>query len=237
MADATARVAAGGRGVLYIVWGHRIDDMLSRSIASLGQHHPELPVHVERLPDDTDKHKGLLEKARMAEISPFEETLFLDVDTVVVDRLDFGFERARRHGLACAICENPWARRHSGLRDAGDLIEYNTGVLFFGAKSRTVFERWRQLAPTVESSTVYMENGQPKIQPADDQAAFCLAVEQTDFVPYVLPHNWNFRPYFHKTFFGPLKIWHSYVALPESFRALNEAYRDPAKILEWHRIS
>jgi hypothetical protein len=229
--------APAGRGVLYIVWGHGVDQALERSIASVRQHHPELPVHVERLPDDTDKYQGLLEKARMAEVSPFEETLFLDVDTLVLDRLDFGFDRAARYGLACAICENPWARRHTGMRDVGDLVEYNTGVVFFGPKSRAVFARWRELVPTVVSSTIYMENGQKKIQPVEDQASFCLAVEQTGFVPYVLPHNWNFRPYFHKTFFGPLKIWHSYAQFPDAFRELNEAYRDPKKILEWHRIS
>jgi hypothetical protein len=47
----------------------------------------------------------------MAAMTPFEETLFLDADTVPLGRLDFGFEQAQRFGLACCICEVPWARR------------------------------------------------------------------------------------------------------------------------------
>jgi hypothetical protein len=65
----------------------------------------------------------------MMELSPFEETLYLDADTVVLDRLDFGFEQAARFGVACCICECPWARRYRGLPN-DDGVEYSTGVLF-----------------------------------------------------------------------------------------------------------
>src|SRR5437762_14278570 len=98
------------RGGLYIVWGERAERYCERSIASFKRWHPDLPHHVVRLPSTTDWCEGLLEKARMMNLSPFDETVFLDADTVVLDSLDFGFEKAQQHGLACSICECPWAR-------------------------------------------------------------------------------------------------------------------------------
>src|SRR5262249_10934835 len=78
------------------------------------------------------------------ESSPFDETLFLDADTVVLDRLDFGFDQAQRFGLACSICECPWSRRYRGLpKDDG--VEYNTGVLFFTRSVQALFSRWTRL--------------------------------------------------------------------------------------------
>src|SRR5690349_20928566 len=103
------------RGVLYMAWGDKAEQAMARSIASLKEMHPELPYEVVRLPPGTDSIKGLLEKSRMMELSPFDETLYLDCDTVVLDRLDYGFAQATRYGLACCICECPWARRYRGL--------------------------------------------------------------------------------------------------------------------------
>ena len=66
----------------------------------------------------------------MYEQSPYEETIYLDADTEVLERLDFAIEKAVQFHLACVICEAPYARRY--LKSiTGDTIEYNTGVLFF----------------------------------------------------------------------------------------------------------
>jgi hypothetical protein len=80
------------RGVLYITWPGegRMPAMLARSRESLAKVHPELPVHVAELPDGST----LLDKARMYDLSPFDQTLFLDADTVVMGNLDYGFEKA-----------------------------------------------------------------------------------------------------------------------------------------------
>ncbi len=103
--------------------------MLRRSWNSLRAFHPNLPIEV--FPVTADNWiKARIEKTRMAELSPFEETLYLDADTVVMGNLDYAFEKSRRFGLACCINECPWARRNTRTH-AGDIIEYNTGVLFF----------------------------------------------------------------------------------------------------------
>jgi len=223
------------RGVCYLVWGDSIGAVLDRSIASLRKFHPDLPVHVERLPA-TDPIEGLLLKARMFGLSPFSTTLFLDADTVVLGNLEYGFAQAERHGLACCICEAPWARRHTGLSGTGDLVEYNTGVLFFSAQARPVFEAWARIAPELDSSTQFLRDGNLVRQPHDDQAAFALAVHQTEFVPYVLPLNWNFRPFFHRSFFGPIKVWHAYQAVPAWIEQLCDYYHKPDSIIQFHAI-
>jgi len=225
------------RGVLYMVWGDGVQATLDRSIASLRQFHPDLPIHIERAEVLANNYHGLslLQKASLARRSPFTQTLYLDADTIVLGNLDYGFEMAQRHGLACTLCESPWARRHTGLRGEGDLVEYNTGVLFFTAQSRAVFEAWESLVHRLDSSTVFVNaEGKLATNPHDDQAAFALAVKQTDYVPFVLPPNWNFRPLFYRVFVGPIKIWHAYPPIPERLLEICRYYQNPRAVIQEH---
>lgn len=218
------------RGILYITWGDKSDTVLERAMASVARHHSELPVHVVRLPEKAT----LLEKAKMFDLTPFDETLYLDADTVVLGRLDFGFDKAVRHGLACAICECPWARRYTGL--CGDLVEYNTGVLFFTAKARAVFDRWRELASAVDSSIPIFVDDRLGHMPLNDQAGFALAVERTGVLPFVLPMNWNFRPQWQKSFFGPVKIWHDYREVFGELAEWNRIQADERQVIQYNEL-
>lgn len=204
------------RGVIYIYWGDSIESELNRSIESVTRYHPELPIERIKLPDGS----GLVDKARMLELSPFETTLFLDTDTVVLDKLDMGFEKAERHGLACCINECPWARRYGDI--SGDQIEYNTGVLFFTKTAASVFEKWHKLAQTIDSSIVFRREGKICVMPSNDQASYSQAIEDTQFNPFVLPLNWNLRPGWHQSFFGPIKIWHDRNEVPIQIKFWNE---------------
>lgn len=225
------------RGFLYIVWGDSVEPALQRSLASLRAFHPELPVEVIRLPA-ADSMLGLAAKTTMAARTPFAETLFLDADTVVLDRLDAGFEAAARHGLACCICENPWAARYNGLKSRPDLIEYNTGVLFFTAKAKPVFDAWPRLSRDIDSSMFFLRDGRQKRMPYNDQCGFAAAVAEAGISPFVLPLNWNFRPEFMDAFFGPLKIWHGYEQVPEELAALNARYRSgEMPVIQRHSIA
>jgi hypothetical protein len=224
-ADVT--VAPPKRGVLYVKWGVRGDQVFQRSLDSLRALHPELAVHVQQLPDNAT----LLDKARMFGFTPFEETLYLDTDTVVLDRLDFGFSMAGQHGLACGICENPWARRYGGL--AGDLIEYNTGVLFFTKAAKAVFEFWVAHAPVMDSSIRFYQGQQLQTMPFNDQAAFSLAVANWSQPPFVLPFNWNFRPEWHRSWWGPIKIWHDYRPVPEEIVNWSKAQAQPGTVVQY----
>jgi hypothetical protein len=233
---ATGLPVMAQRGVLYMVWGDKIAPYLERSMVSLREWHPELPVHVERLAGDGDPVQLLIQKARMLEITPFAETLFLDADTVVLGRLDFGFERAARFNLACAINECPWARRFTDPDFNGDLIEYNSGVLFFTQAARPVFQAWAACAATVDSSVEWEEGGRIHRMSHADQAGLARAIEDTKSCPFVLPLNWNYRPWFHRAFFGPIRIWHDYGDVPQFIRDENRTYLDPKTRIRFYPV-
>lgn len=219
------------RGVLYLLWGDKAQTALERSIDSLKKFHPDLPVKVEVLKEIQDPMEGLLQKSKMAEFSPFEETLYLDADTVVLGNLDFAFEKASRFGLACTICECPWARRYPQIK--GDIVEYNTGVLFFTEKARPVFDEWQQAVLTIDSSTLFYRNGELLKSPYDDQAGFAYAVETTGFQPFVLPLNWNLRPMWQQSLFGPVKIWHDYSEVPPFLYEAANYYEQPDAVIQY----
>jgi hypothetical protein len=219
--------AAAKRGILYVKWGANTP-ILQRSIDSVRAIHPELPIHVHQLPDNST----LLDKAAMMNFTPFEETLFLDVDTTVLDRLDFGFEMGVKHGLACGICECPWARRYGGIQ--GDLVEYNTGVLFFTKKSQPIFDGWQAKARTIDSSIKFFNaQGQLTLMPYNDQAGFSMAVAEAPMLPFILPFNWNFRPAWHRSWWGPIKIWHDYSPPPADIVNWTKAQSDPKSIIQY----
>jgi len=227
---ATPSSPAPKRGIMYVKWGPN-NAVLERSIQSVKRIHPELPIHVHQLPDNST----LLDKAAMFNFSPFEETLFLDVDTVVLDRLDFGFEMAVRHSLACGICECPWARRYGGIK--GDLVEYNTGVLFFTKAAQHFFDGWQRLVRAVDSSIkFYNPQGKLVVMPFNDQAGFSLALAESKVPPFILPFNWNFRPAWHRAWWGPIKIWHDYQPVPADVAAFTEAQRKPEAIIQFIRF-
>lgn len=192
------------RGVLYLVWGKASAGPLERSIASVKRHHGDLPVHVEHLPPGSN----LLDKAVMGRVTPFDETLFLDADTVVLGDLSFGFAQAQRHGLACCICECPWAQRYNGWPGVG--VEYNTGVLFWTKAAAPVMQRWEAIAKTVDSSMEWQGENGPVRMANNDQGGFAYAVRDTGYNPFVLPMNYNLRPAWHRNWFGPVKVWHDY---------------------------
>lgn len=218
------------RGVVYVVWGDtkKAEKWMQRSITSLRQYHPDIPVHVERF--DTGSK---INKTRLCELTPFEETAYLDNDTVVMGNLDFAFDKARQFGLACCINECPWAKRYSDDRLCGDMVEYNCGILFFTRKAKPVFDAWEKLFPTTDASILHMKKEQLCIMPVANQGSFALAIEQTGFLPFVLPNNWNFRAAWYRSFFGPIKIWHAYHDIPEELPDWNKEQSQENAIMRY----
>jgi hypothetical protein len=153
---------------------------------------------------------------------------------VILGDLEFGFQLGQRQGLACTICECPWARRYTGLQ--GDLIEYNTGVLFFTAKARPVFDAWRCFSQTIDSSVRFIHEGQLCTMSHNDQAGFAKAIAETAFQPAVLPINWNLRRKWHRSFFGPVRIWHDYEAVPPAVLEVNRYYQSDTAIIQYHEF-
>jgi alpha-N-acetylglucosamine transferase len=207
------------RGVLYIVWGKGCDRLLERSIASVNHWHPELPVHVEKMPDGSNLHC----KAEMYRRSPYDETLFLDADTVVLGRLDYGFKMAQRHCMALTHSVSPWQRRFDKLpTEHNDAIEYSSGVVFFGRDVAEVFASWVVYDEADTSCSYQTHDGSIKRAARNDQALLSLAIHRNEFNPFVLPQNWNLVPKYHKQFFGPILIWHDADNIPKSLIEWNK---------------
>ncbi len=227
------------RGALYMVWGddanpandEKISKVLDRSISSLVAVHPELPYEVIRLPKGS-----LLDKATMFDRSPYDETLFLDADTVVMDKIDFGFEKAAKFGLACCVNECPWGRRYAGLGDHGAIVEYNTGVMFFNRTAKPVFDKWKSLIAEVDSTLHFNAKGQTWTMPHNDQAAFAQAIDDLPFNPFVLPLNWNLRPMWQTSLFGPIVVWHDYTNVPPGVQQWNDKQLTPGQIIDYARL-
>jgi hypothetical protein len=213
------------RGVLYIVWGEKAEDALSNSIEALKETNPDLPHKIIRVGEGG----RLLDKSKMFHWSPFDTTLYLDADTQVLSDLSFGFDMAERHGLALCINECPWARRYKPL--GGDDIEYNTGVMFFSREAENIFRHWEELAYEIDSSIDFQSNGQDFRMPENDQASVAMAIKQAGINPFVLPMNWNFRPMFHKSWFGNIKVWHSYEPIDKAIMDFSERQKDERVIL------
>ncbi len=197
------------RGIISIYWCDESKLPIERLKTSVKKFHPELPHEIIKVEASDGDSKNLNQKATMLDFSPFDETLFLDLDTVVMGNLDFGFEKAKTFGMAIAICEAPWGKRYQKIF-TGDELEYNTGVIFFTKKAKSVFDSRKDLAGTVDSSILGVNDQGVYTMPANDQGSFALAIERTGFNPFVLPLNWNFKPMWHRSFFGPIKVWHDY---------------------------
>lgn len=195
------------RGVLYMLWGTKCDEELERSKASVER--LGLQTHVVRIESRGDT---LHQKSKMDEISPFDETLFLDTDTLALLELSYGFEMATRHGLAMTIAPASNAAVQTPMPDMpADLVQYNTGVIFFTKTPavRKLFARWR-------------ENCDGKSY--NDQPPFARAVYETNVAPFVLPMTWNYRPkYQGAPLHGPLKIWHGRQPLPTNIDEYNRS--------------
>jgi len=222
------------RGIISIYWGDESKLPIERLKASVKRFHPELCHEIIKVEAPSGDPGSLNQKAAMFDLSPFDETLFLDLDTVVMSTLNFGFEKADNFGLAIAICEAPWGRRYSKIF-AGDQIEYNTGVIFFTKQAKPVFDKWKELANTIDSSIIAVGDNGMYVMPANDQGSFALAIENTGFNPFILPLNWNFRPMWHRSFFGPIKIWHDYSDPPRFFEELNTYYINKDSIIQYHQ--
>ncbi len=231
------------RGILYLTWKGECDptNVLRRSIASITHWHPELPYKVAEMPAGSN----LLCKSQMFDLSPFDETLFLDADTTVMGRLDYGFLKAQQHGIACCINANPWQRRYYKLNlDHDDAVEYSSGVVFFDKKwtrgcydcdfsvAEDVFERWNAMNGVDSTCSFFHAKDGLKQQTVNDQALFTLAMQQANFNPFVLPLNWNIYPKWQKHFWGPIKIWHGYDDIPASLPKWNDEQSRPGAVIQ-----
>lgn len=181
------------RGVVYVAWGKDHVDVARRSAASVKRHNPDLPCAIWCA--DADDASGFdrklvipegLKRPKTAVLqdSPFQETLFLDNDTIVRADLSSLFDLLQNFDL-CGAHVMLWHRpRHLKVwRKAlpETFPEINTGVLLYRKTPRTdaFFRAWGA-AFEVAGFRV-------------DQVTFRELLWDADLRFYVLPPQFNKR--------------------------------------------
>lgn len=156
---------------------------------------------------------GLIRKSELIDHLPsdYEVYLLLDSDTLVLEDIRFGFEKARKHGIAMAPChhyalDHFWNFNEVMQQEKHPLsgqLQYNTGVIFFSLtpEVKQVMEMWRDLSLTHR----HIIN--------NDQPFFTLALEKLGFNPYTLPITYNYRGS-GDPISGKVRIWHSHLKMP-----------------------
>ena len=183
------------RGVVYVAWGAAHVDVARRSAASVKKSNPWLETAIFCAADDDISGfdmsfvvpDGLVRpKVDLLWQSPFDQTLFLDNDTIVRDDLQSAFRLLEKYDM-CGAHVILWHRpRHTKtwqteLPDA--FPEINTGVLLFKKNDKTTafFKAW---------SANFAQAGF-KV----DQVTFRETLWASNLNFYVLPPQFNKRVY------------------------------------------
>jgi len=181
------------RGIVYVAWGTAHVDVARRSAASVARSNPGLKTAIWcKEGDDTSGFdmafvvpEGLKRpKVNLLGQSPFDETLFLDNDTLVRADLASVFALLEKYEL-CGAQVILWHRPRHLRKVALDLPdafpEINTGVLLYRKTPATLalFDAWAER---------FAVSGQ-KI----DQPSFREVLWQSDVKFYILPPQFNKR--------------------------------------------
>lgn len=178
--------------------------------------------------------EGLIRKAELIKFLPdnYDIFLFLDSDTVVIEDISLGFEKAEKFSIAVSPAPHYSLDYFFGFDQVmaaenvpcKGQLQYNTGIIFFKNTSvtRAVFECWMNLALKHQKIC------------NNDQPFFSLAMEKLDFNPYTLSISYNYRG-FGDAISGIVRIWHSHGDLPENINEFTIAWpprrAEPAKVI------
>jgi hypothetical protein len=140
--------------------------------------------------------------------SPFEETIYLDVDCAVVGQITELFDLLARYDLAGAHAP--------GYRGALDpdvpaaFYEINTGVLVYkrNERVRRVLTRWRETYLAWVAAPPFP--GADGLVLGQDQPAFRRCLWHSDLAVYVLGPEYNWRPIQPSFLCGPARIIHAF---------------------------
>lgn len=206
------------RGVMYMAWGENAVRQAHESMMSLWLHEPKMPVMVlgdretERLlrrcapRNDTTFHLVEMDpfdmrgrpgfkflagriKPLMAKISPWDETLYVDADSLFKQSPSPGFERLKLWDLVIACHEKgvggtDWSncterKETSKLIGSPMVLYHNSGMIFWRKNERTekLFDLW---------SEEWL-----KYQHWDEQVALLRALMRSEAVYLNVPISWN----------------------------------------------
>jgi hypothetical protein len=142
---------------------------------------------------------SVLEKVRLFRFSPFQKTLFLDTDTVVLEPIQELTRLLDRFDLACAHA--PWRQSREIPECPESFPELNTGVILYrrSPKINRFFRTW-------ERHFEQLDDLSTKNYP--DQPAFRKSLFLSNLHFTVLPPEYNLRTPFPYYVCSKVKILH-----------------------------
>lgn len=213
-------------GIIYVATGNRCRREAAFSLISLIKSNPSIPITV--FTDRTDEfgafehprityelifdpHFSYIDKLFGFLNSPYEKTLFIDADTIVVGDLS-DLSQLLDYYDFCAIQDptNPHAHppQDYTFTVPDSFAEFNTGVVLYRKNEKVIqlFEDWLDLYKRVPSFRT-------------DQDPLREVIYSSTVRTHVLPKNYNFMPGLAAIFEGDIKIFHSPKAIenPDSF--------------------
>ncbi|HKF71780.1 MAG TPA: hypothetical protein VKB68_08520 [Stellaceae bacterium] len=217
----------GGRGIVFFASGKRYIDEAGRAVAR-SQQFNAVP-HMIFCSEPPKRQTGALieifkpsknvwqDRIDCLRSSPFDETIYLDVDCAVLEPIVELFDLLSVYEIAAAHA--PGYRGKPDLDVPAAFFELNCGVLVYRRSDRTVglFDMWRSLYRAWYRERPFHESDW------GDQPAFRHAVWKSKIPIYVLGPEYNWRPVFPSFLVERPKILHGYHDDPEAIaRIANE---------------
>lgn len=151
------------KGVMYVAYGKKAHDEAIASIATLRKFHDWAVIVVGDKPIKGTIHRrfeergtpGRWAKVNLNMLTDWEQTLFIDADTRIHGDLSIGFSLLDRGYDLVIVPSRPQHNemlRHLGKQERKltllelplDVLQLNTGVMWFGKGSAPLFELWRE---------------------------------------------------------------------------------------------
>ncbi len=182
------------KGVLYIAVGESYTEMAIASAKSIKHHNQNLKIHlftdqqniqsayVDSFGIIDDPHRR--SKVDYISESPFNETLYLDADTFILENIEGLFEILMRYDLAIAHAHkrNIEATLQNWRKDIPSAFpQMNSGVILYKKNDRTekLFKDWK---------TAFHESDFKK-----DQVTLRELIWLSDLQVHILPPEYNIR--------------------------------------------
>lgn len=185
------------RGALYICYGDKYIKEGIISAESLKKFHPDLHVTFfsdkafsSQFVDNVEIIKPNAKRPKVEYINqtPYKETLFLDVDTVINHRIDDAFNLLDKFDMSGATDISRKRKKYSRIMPEYNNIPYsfseiNTGVLCFKKTEATdnLFSLWRMYYKKYNKNCPW------------DQPSFRISLWESSVNFHTLPREYNIR--------------------------------------------
>lgn len=201
------------RGFLYVAAGKTYREEVIRSIESLRAHgnHEPIAVFTDGHLDDRpgviispiqSGGSGRLDKLTGISQTPFERTVYLDTDTLVVDKVGELFDLTDRFDIAAA--HEHGYRGHQEEQVPESFFELNGGVIVY---------RWSRAMGLFMARWLERHQEGNRFMPTAgrflmDQPPFRYCLWKSELKLYVLPAEYNYRSIFPGFARDRVKIFH-----------------------------